>query len=180
MTADTAASADPRSIEGLPTTPAQVLALLDDLGVAHRTVEHAPVFTVEQAQALRGEIAGHHVKNLFLRDRKEAMWLVTTLEDRAVDLKKLGERLGGVRLSFGSPERLMRALGVRPGSVTPLALVNDRERQVQFHVDRALLDGTPVNAHPLVNWMTSTLPPGGLQRFLAHTGHEAHPLDFPL
>src|SRR4030081_2796838 len=109
-------------------SPQQLFARLKELGIAQRTVEHPAVFTVEQAKARRGDLPGHHIKNLFLRNKKEEMWLVVALEDRAVDLKRLGEVLGAGRLSFGSAERLRRHLGVEPGSVTPLALINDERR----------------------------------------------------
>ena len=160
--------------------PQQLFARLDQLGIAHRTVEHPPVFTVEEAKALRGDLPGHHIKNLFLRNRKEEMWLVVALEDRAVDLRRLGEVLGAGKLSFGSPDRLRRTLGVEPGSVTPLALANDTGRVVRLALDRGLADGQPLNAHPLVNTMTTTLSLDGLQRLFAATGHEPRWLDFPL
>src|SRR5579862_1828578 len=110
--------------------PQQLFARLDAWGLGHRTVEHAPVFTVEEAKAHRGTLPGHHIKNLFLRNKKEAMWLVVALEDRAIDLRRLGEVLGAGRLSFGSPERLSKYLGVEPGSVTPFAVINDTAHQV--------------------------------------------------
>jgi len=160
--------------------PQQLLSRLDALGIAHRTVEHPPVFTVEEAKALRGDLPGHHIKNLFLRNRKEEMWLVVALEDRAVDLRRLGEVLGAGKLSFGSPDRLRRTLGVEPGSVTPLALANDSARPVRLALDRGLADGQPLNAHPLVNTMTTTLSLAGLQALFAATGHEPRWLDFPL
>ena len=160
--------------------PQQLFARLDALGIAHRTVEHPPVFTVEEAKALRGDLPGHHIKNLFLRNKKEEMWLIVALEDRAVDLKRLGEVLGAGKLSFGSPDRLRRTLGVEPGSVTPLALANDTDRVVRLALDRGLADGQPLNAHPLVNSMTTTLSLDGLQRLFAATGHEPRWLDFPL
>src|SRR5437868_12356977 len=139
-------------------TPHLLFARLDALGLAHRTVEHPPVFTVEQAKVHRGELPGHHIKNLFLRNKKEAMWLVVALEDREIDLKRLGERLGAGRLSFGSPERLRRHLGVEPGSVTPLARINDQAQAAQLVPDRALADGRrPVNVHPLRHTMTTAL-----------------------
>lgn len=161
-------------------SPQQLFERLDRLGIAHRTVEHPPVFTVEQAKALRGSLPGHHIKNLFLRNKKEEMWLVVALEDRAVDLKRLGEVLGAGRLSFGSPDRLRRTLGVEPGSVTPLALVNDPGHQVRLALDRSLAEEGPVNAHPLVNAMTTALSAADLQRFFAATGHAPRWLDFPL
>jgi Ala-tRNA(Pro) deacylase len=161
-------------------SPQQLFARLDGLGLAHRTVEHAPVFTVDEAKQHRGELPGHHIKNLFLRNKKEAMWLVVALEDRAVDLKRLGEMLGAGRLSFGSPERLRKYLGVEPGSVTPFALINDTARQVTLVLDRGLADGGPVNAHPLTNTMTTAIAFADLSRFFAATGHAPQWLDFPL
>jgi Ala-tRNA(Pro) deacylase len=153
---------------------------LDSLGIAHKSVEHPPVFTVDEAKALRGELPGAHIKNLFLRNKKEEMWLVVALEDRAVDLKRLGDVLGAGRLSFGSAERLRRTLGVEPGSVTPLALANDETRAVRLALDRGAMTGGPVNAHPLTNTMTTALAPADLLRFFAATGHEPRWLDFPL
>jgi Ala-tRNA(Pro) deacylase len=161
-------------------TPQQLFDHLAQLGIAQRTVQHPPVFTVEEAKALRGDLPGHHVKNLFLRNKKEQMWLVVALEDRAVDLKRLGEVLGAGRLSFGSADRLRRHLGVEPGSVTPLALVNNRDRVVQLAIDRGLSDGQPINVHPLVNTMTTAMVAGDLWRFFEATGHAPRWLDFPL
>lgn len=160
--------------------PQQLFDRLEALGIPHRTVEHPPVFTVEEAKALRGNLPGHHIKNLFLRNKKEEMWLVVALEDRAVDLKRLGEVLGAGRLSFGSPDRLRRQLGVEPGSVTPLALINDGSRLVRLALDRGLTSGGPVNAHPLVNTMTTAIAAEDLQRFFEATGHVPLWLDFPL
>src|SRR3954468_15052790 len=118
--------------------PQQLFAKLEALGIAQHTVEHPPVFTVEEAKALRGNLPGHHIKNLFLRNKKEQMWLVVALEDRAIDLKRLGEALGAGRLSFGSPERLQKYLGVEPGSVTPFAVINDTGHQVTLVLDEGL------------------------------------------
>lgn len=170
--------------------PQQLFAKLAALGIAQRTVEHPPVFTVEEAKALRGNLPGHHIKNLFLRNKKEEMWLVVALEDRAIDLKRLGEALGAGRLSFGSPERLRRHLGVEPGSVSPFALVNDETHVVRLALDRGLADGAlagggleggePINAHPLVNTMTTAIAPADLLRLFEATGHAPHWLDFPV
>src|ERR1700749_1168120 len=132
-------------------SPQQLFDRLAELGLSHDTVEHAPVFTVEEAKAHRGVLPGHHIKNLFLRNKKEEMWLVVALEDRAIDLKRLGEGVGAGRVSVGSADRLNRHPAVEPGSVPPLALVNDSRRGVRLALDRALGDGSPVNVHPLVN-----------------------------
>ncbi len=160
--------------------PQQLFAKLATLGIAQRTVEHPPVFTVEEAKALRGNLPGHHIKNLFLRNKKEEMWLVVALEDRAIDLKRLGEALGAGRLSFGSPDRLRRHLGVEPGSVTPFALVNDETHLVRLALDRGVAEGGPVNAHPLVNTMTTAIAPADLLRLFEATGHAPRWLDFPV
>ncbi len=163
-------------------SPQQLFDRLAELGIAHRTAEHAPVFTVEEAKAHRGELPGHHIKNLFLRNKKEEMWLVVALEDRAIDLKQLGERLGAGRLSFGSPDRLRKFLGVEPGSVTPFAVINDTGHSVRLVLDTGLKaggphDGGPVNAHPLTNTMTSAIALADLLRFFEATGHTPQWLD---
>ena len=110
----------------MPATPADLFAFLDRLGIAHRTVSHPPLFTVEQSRALRGAIPGGHTKNLFLKDKKGALFLVVALEDAAIDLKVLHRHLGASgRFSFGSAELLRETLGVEPGAVTPFCAIND-------------------------------------------------------
>lgn len=168
-------------IEGLPTSPAVLLAFLAAHGIAQQTVEHPAVFTVEQAKTLRGVLPGAHIKNLFVRNRREEMWLVVALEDAVIDLKRLADHLGAGRLSFGSSDRLLRVLGVKPGSVTPFSLVNDRAmHQVQLVLDREVLRHNPVNAHPLVNSMSTAVSPQDLLRFFQATGHTPQLIDFPL
>ncbi len=167
-------------LDGLPTTPAALLQFLATHGIAQHTVEHPPVFTVEQAKALRGSLPGAHIKNLFVRNRREEMWLVVVLEDAGIDLKRLADHLGAGRLSFGSAERLMRVLGVKPGSVTPFALINDRERQVRLVLDRGILQHDPVNAHPLINSMSTAVTPQGLLRFFEASGHTPRLIDLPV
>jgi Ala-tRNA(Pro) deacylase len=163
--------------EADPANPDQLFARLEQLGIASKTVRHPPVFTVDEAKALRGDLPGGHIKNLFLRNKKEEMWLVVAAEDRAIDLKRLGERIGAGRLSFGSPERLMTYLGVVPGAVTPFALINDRDRRVKVVIDRALLAIDPVNCHPLTNDMTTAISPADLIRFVRACGHEPEVMD---
>lgn len=155
-----------------PATPHELLARLEGLGIEARTHRHPPVFTVEEAQALKGDLPGAHTKNLFLRDKKERMWLVVALHDRDVDLRALGPVLGARgRLSFGSPRRLMEHLGVRPGSVTPFAVVNDGAGQVTVVLDEGLRGFEVWNAHPLDNAMTTALRGVDLVRFLEAEGH---------
>ncbi|HZF32492.1 MAG TPA: prolyl-tRNA synthetase associated domain-containing protein [Candidatus Angelobacter sp.] len=161
----------------IPTSPDQLFAHLEGLGLRTRTVQHPPVFTVEEARALRGDLPGAHIKNLFLRNKKGEMWLVVAEESRPIDLKALGERLGAGRLSFGSPERLMSYLGVVPGAVTPFALINDREGQVKVAIDKAVLEQDPVNCHPLANDMTTAIAPQDLLAFIESSGHQPMILD---
>ena len=160
-----------------PAAPDDLFARLAALDIEVRTVAHPPVFTVEEAKALRGELPGAHIKNLFLRNKKGAMWLVTCLEDRQIDLKKLAGMLGAGRFSFGSAERLMTHLGVLPGAVTPFAAINDKTDAVQVVLDKAMLERSPVNCHPLVNDMTTALAAADLVRFLEAVGHAPELVD---
>ncbi len=152
-------------------TPDDLFACLDRLGIPHRTTTHVALFTVEQSRALRGQIPGGHTKNLFLRDRKDALFLVVALEDAVIDLKRLHQRLGCGRLSFGPAELLREALGVAPGAVTPFAAINDTAQRVTVVLDAAMMDHAILNYHPLVNTMTTSIASGDLVRFLTATGH---------
>jgi Ala-tRNA(Pro) deacylase len=155
-----------------PASPEELLARLDDLGIVHATHRHAPVYTVEEAQRLKGDLPGAHTKNLFLRDKKGTMWLVVALFDRDVDLKALGPRLDARgRLSFGSADRLMRYLGVIPGSVTPFGVINDHGGRVNVALDQGLRDQEVWNAHPLDNAMTTAVRREDMLRFLDAMGH---------
>jgi len=159
-------------------TPEKLLEFLDRHQIIHHTVHHPALYTVEQSKALRGEIEGLHVKNLFLKDKKGRLFLLTAVESTLIDLKTLHMRIGGQgRLSFCSAEQLMTHLGVEPGSVTPLSLINDREHRVSLVLDAALLGGQRINVHPLVNTMTSGLSVEGFTKFLELTGHQPQILD---
>jgi Ala-tRNA(Pro) deacylase len=162
-----------------PAAEEGLFARLETLGVTYTLHRHPPVFTVDEAQSLRGTLPGAHVKNLFLRDKKKSLWLVTVLEDRQVDLKALRHFLRAKgNLSFGNPELLMEMLGVLPGSVTPFGIVNDRAGAVSVVLDRAILEQDPVNAHPLRNDMTVAVSPTDLLRFLEAEGHAPTIVDF--
>ena len=159
----------------LPATPEQLLARLDALGIRHTTHHHTPVFTVEEAQRLKGDLPGAHTKNLFLRDKKGTMWLLVALRDREVDLKVVAPQLNARgRLSFGSAERLMRHLGVIPGAVTPFAVINDSSGAVSVALDSGLRAQEIWNAHPLDNAMTTAVRGEDVLRFLHASGH--HPI----
>jgi len=151
---------------------------LNQLGISATTVDHPPVFTVEEAQALRGEIAGAHSKNLFLKDKKDTLFLVVAREEAEIDLKHLHGRIGASgRLSFGRPELLMATLGVPPGSVTPFGLINDRPPRVRVILEARLVAHETVNFHPLVNTATTTLASRDLLAFIRATGHAPEILD---
>lgn len=153
-------------------TPDPLGALFGQLGIAAVTYAHPAVFTVAEGEGFKHLIPGGHTKNLFLKDKKDHLWLVTAAAYTAVDLKGLPELVGAGRLSFGSPERLLGALGVPPGSVTPLALLNDTQRRVRFVLDEKLTRCSTVNCHPLRNDMTTCLAPQDLMRFLRHLGYD--------
>jgi Ala-tRNA(Pro) deacylase len=154
-------------------TPAELFAYLKDLGIEVATVSHPPLFTVADSQALRGEIAGGHTKNLFLKDKKDNFFLVTVEEDAEVDLKQIHHVIGAAsRVSFGKPEALMEFLGVIPGAVTAFGLINDEKGRVRFVVDSALMEHGTINAHPLTNEATTSIAADDLLRFARATGHE--------
>lgn len=156
----------------MPKSPADLFAALDALAIAHTTVRHAPLFTVEQSQTLRGKVPGGHTKNLFLRDKKSALYLVVALEDALIDLKSLHRRLGASgRFSFGSADLLREVWGVAPGSVTPFGAINDAQGRVTVVLDAAMMEHALLNYHPLDNTMTTSIARGDLVKFLESTGH---------
>ena len=156
----------------MPATPADLMGMLARLGIATTTVEHVALFTVEQSRSLRGEIPGAHTKNLFLKDKKGALFLVTAGEHAVLDLKRLHTVIGASgRLSFGSADLLMEVLGVPPGAVTPFAALNDTGGRVSVILDRALMANPLINCHPLANTATTTIRAEDLVAFLAATGH---------
>ena len=153
-------------------TPQELLARLGALGIPSTTIDHPPAFTVAEGEAVMGHLAGVHIKNLFLCDAKEVMWLVVAPWDRVIDLKKLPALIGSARISFGSAARLQRVLGVQPGSVTPFAVINDTTHQVKVILDAWMMEQEVINAHPLINTMTTSLKSDDLMKFFAATGHE--------
>ncbi|KIL99142.1 hypothetical protein CCC_03360 [Paramagnetospirillum magnetotacticum MS-1] len=154
-----------------PATPDDLFALFDRLDIRAVTHHHDAAFTVEEGHRVWGSIPGTHCKNLFLKDGKGRLWLVVAPAERRIDLKSLPEKIGSARLSFGSAALLTEVLGIEPGSVTPFALVNDREYRVSVVLDAEMMAQELINYHPLRNTMTTTLTPAELVRFLEHTGH---------
>ena len=158
--------------DSLPTTPERLMATLTSLDIRFTTHTHPPLRTVEDAKALRGDLPGVHLKNLYLRDRKKQNFLVVAEEDKAIDLRALPSLISSDRLSFGSADRLFEMLGVRPGAVSPFTLINDLDHKVRILLDADLAGQPCLFAHPLVNDMTVGVSWADLMRFFAHTGHD--------
>ena len=145
--------------------------LFDKLTIKTTTVEHNPVFTVEEAKKVHDQIPGGHCKNLFCKDEKGALWLIVSLEDARIDLKVAKDRIGSKRLTFGKPELLLEILGVEPGSVTPFGLINDTQAKANVILDEAMMRLQRLNFHPLKNDATTTISSGDLITFINATGH---------
>ena len=146
---------------------------LADLGIPFARYDHTPVFTCDEAYAAVPNLAAVQTKNIFLRDKRgrRHLLLVTTCE-KAVDIKKFADQADADHLSFASPERLKKYLGVEPGSVTVLGLIFDKENAVELYIDRDVWDTPQWRCHPLVNSATLVLARTDLERFFAHTGHK--------
>jgi Ala-tRNA(Pro) deacylase len=153
-------------------TQQDLFDLLDRINVAHRTVAHAPVFTVEESAPIKAAMPGGHTKNLFLIDKHKRLHLISALAETKIDLKAAAARLGAGRFSFGSPDAMWTTLGVRPGAVTPFGLINDRDNAVTFHLDRALLAFDQVWFHPLSNDASTAVAPQDVARFAEAVEHE--------
>lgn len=157
---------------------AALFAHLDAHGIAHSTLDHPAVFRVEEGLEIKAALPGGHTKNLFLKDSKDQLWLISALGETAIDLKKLPAVIGSGRLSFGSAQLMEETLGVTPGSVTALGLINDGGRRIRFVLDAALSLADPVNFHPLTNEATTALSQAGFAAFLASVGVTPVIVDF--
>jgi Ala-tRNA(Pro) deacylase len=156
----------------LPATRQDLFARLDELGIASETIDHPAVFTVAESSKLERQLPGGHTKNLFLKDKKDRLFLVVALAATHINLKTLHKTLGSDRLSFGKPELLMEVLGVSPGSVTPFALINDKARRVTVILDADMMRHERLNYHPLENTATTNVAREDLLRFIRSCGHE--------
>lgn len=161
-------------------TPDDLFAFLGELDIETTTVTHPPLHTVEESKALRGDLPGAHIKNLFLKDKKGRLFLLTCLENRMVNMKTLDKAIGSARLSFGKPDLLWETLGVKPGAVTPFSLINDRgeDKKVTFALDAALQESGMIHAHPLHNEATTAISSDGLAKFIGACGHSAIMVNF--
>ena len=156
--------------DSLPISSDAIMEQLDDWGIAYTRSDHVPLRTVEESKKVQGQFlsseqGGGHIKNLYFRDNKKRNVLLVAEQDRQIDLKSLNTKLGTGRLSFGSAERLMENLGVRPGAVTPLSMINGVKTGAQLFVDRELKNCKLIYVHPLVNDRTLGITVEGLQAF---------------
>jgi Ala-tRNA(Pro) deacylase len=155
-----------------------LLAWMADHGIAHTTHDHPAVFRVEEGLELKAAMPGLHTKNLFLKDKKGLLWLISAAQDTVIDLKRAPALMGSDRLSFGNEALMVETLGVRPGSVTALGLINDVERRVRFVLDARLWAADFVNFHPLTNTATTALAQADFRRFLSRIGRDPVVVDF--
>jgi len=161
----------------LPTSPEKITQILDSIYIKYDLHHHEAVFSVKDAAKVETTIAGAHCRNMFLRDKKKKMFLLTLQNETPVDLKKLEKRLSCGRLSFGSPERLFDYLGVHPGSVCPFSVINDDAHDVTLILEKEMMGRDLVTYHPLLNTMTLALAPADLIKFLDHIGHPYEIID---
>jgi Ala-tRNA(Pro) deacylase len=159
-------------------TRAELMACLEAQGIETRTHEHPAVFRVGEGEAVKAAIPGAHTKNLFLKDAKGQLWLISAADRTAIDLKRLHTVIGSARLSFGAADLMAETLGVTPGSVTAFGLINDTGRRVRFVLDRALAEAARVNFHPLTNTATTGIDQADFRRFLGALGLTPIIVDF--
>jgi Ala-tRNA(Pro) deacylase len=159
-------------------TRADLIGFLDEIGVAHSTLDHPAVFRVGEGDEIKAALPGGHTKNLFLKDHKGQLWLISALGQTVIDLKAAWKVVGAGRFSFGPETLMLETLGVTPGSVTALGLINDTDHRVRFVLDAALAAADPVNFHPLTNTATTALSQADFRKFLAALGVEPMIVDF--
>lgn len=158
-------------------TRLDLLEYLAQLGIKTTTVEHEPLFTVEQADKIALSIPGGHIKNLFLKDDKKQLWLIIAEAHAKIELKKVGQVLNAPKLRFADADLLWQSLGVKPGSVTPFALINDSEHKINVVLDKTVLSYEIINAHPLENTATTSISRADFKKFLHATGHKLLVID---
>lgn len=153
-------------------TQEELLNVLTQIGISYTNHEHPAVYTVEEADKHHEGIEGVHSKNLFFRDRKKNLVLVVTLSDKPIKIKDVGNKIGHKGLSFGKPDLLTEVLGVIPGAVTPLSVINDRENRVKVILDEEMMAHDLLNFHPIVNTATTTIQSQDLIKFMEHCNQE--------
>jgi len=158
-----------------------IYEFLDSINVSYERFDHTAVYTVSEAKRLSPKMEGASTKNLFLRDKKGIRhFLVVVPQDKTVDLKELSSILEASRLSFASPDRLKKYLGIDPGSVSLLALLNNSDKTVEVFVDKEIWQAEIILCHPLVNTSTLAVPRNGIKQFLENTGHTLRLVEVPI
>jgi len=155
-----------------------LIAWMAEHGVEQTTHDHEAVFTVDEGHEIKAAMPGAHTKNLFLKDKKGRLWLISACQDTVIDLKAAPRTIGSDRVSFGAETLMFETLGVRPGSVTALGLINDVDRRVTFVIDKRLWAADIVNFHPLTNTATTALTQAAFRRFMSEIGREPLVVDF--
>jgi Ala-tRNA(Pro) deacylase len=154
-------------------TRSDLMAMFADLGLETTTFDHPPVFTVAESKDIKAKIPGGHTKNLFVKDKKDNVFLIVAEGDAAIDLKRVHEKIGAQgRVSFGKPELLLELMGLTPGSVTPFGVINDTGGRIKVVLDAAMMEHEVLNYHPLLNDATTSIKREDLVRFLKATGHD--------
>ena len=164
--------------EQMPTSPEELLDYLMKLGISYKNTPHPAVFTAEEGEKYWKGIDGMHCKNLFCKDAKDKLWLIVAPAFKRVSLKTLPTVIGSKRLSFANEQLLFEVLGVHGGSVTPFAVINDKDCRVQVVLDKEMMEQELINYHPLTNTATTTITPADLMNFMHSTHHE--PLIVPV
>lgn len=164
--------------EELPTTKEQLIGRLNDLGITYRLYDHEPIFTVEQGEPLKKTIPGMHCRNLFIYDKKKRMYLITAANETMIDMKKLPELVQSGRLSFCSPSRLWENLGIKPGSVNPFCIINDKAGAVKMIIDATMMKADIINVHPMDNAATIGMAPQDLLKFMDSIDRKYDIVDF--
>jgi len=157
----------------------RLFADMASLDIAYKVHEHPAVFTVEESRAIKTDIDCLHTKNLFLKDAKGAFFLLTVPAEARVDLKSVPAAIGSKRLSFGKPDDMERLIGLTPGSVTPLGMINAAPDRITLVLDAELAVQAPVGVHPLRNTATVTLAGTNILRLARHWGHTPHAMAIP-
>ncbi len=155
----------------MPTKPQDLFDFFNQLGIEYKNTPHPAVFTAEQGEKYWKNIAGMHCKNLFCKDAKSKLWLIVAPALKRVDLKALPALIGSKRLSFANQDLLFETLGVFGGSVTPFAVINDKENLVNVVLDQEMMEQEKINFHPLTNTATTTITPADLLLFMKACNH---------
>ena len=155
----------------MPASEHDLFACFSKLEISVSTIEHAPMFTVEDGKEVLKDVPGGHCKTLFLKDKKAMLWLIVMLGNVRVDMKMLQQKLGAARLSFSNPALMMEVLGVKPGAVTPFALINKTTKDVNVILGKKMMEEELLNYHPLRNDATTSITSSDLLKFIHAMGH---------